>query len=96
MHIHSGNVEQFWGRRVRVWLDGTEMNADWIEECNEEGGYLVMYIPSKDGDPFVDPKDEIRKVKLLGRVDVTLDGEELSPEKMLECGNLFRVRRASA
>lgn len=89
MHIHPGNVDQYHARKIRVWLDGTEM--DWVEEANEESGYLVVFIVSKDGSLIANPRDEIRKVKLFGRVDITLDGADLSSEKMLECANLYRV-----
>ena len=89
-HLHSGNIEEFCDRNIRVWLDGTEMDGWFISEVNEEAGYLVFAIPGKEGEVFVDPRtDEIREVKLTGRVDITFDGADLSPEAEREIAKLF-------
>lgn len=99
LHIHAENVHEFSHRSVRVFLDGTEMNCEQISEAKEAevGGFIVMNIRARDGDPVVDPlTDNIRSVTLYGRVDITLDEEDLSPEKMAACSQLFYRRQFKA
>ena len=95
MHIHKGNIDEFWHRNVRVWLDGIEMDAACITESNEEDGYLVMMILAKDGAPMADPRrDIIRQIRLEGRVDITLDGKDLPDGALSEITFLFIKVRA--
>lgn len=65
---------------IRTFLDGNEMHH--VCELDEEAGYLVMAVLDVHGDAIVDPRDDsIRTMRLEGLVQVTMRGEELSPEQ---------------